>query len=81
MIPARPLMIPAVGKSGPGINSIKSLIEISGLSISAKQPLITSRRLCGGTFVAIPTAIPLAPLTRRLGNLEGRTFGSFSDPS
>ena len=29
-------------------------------------------------MVAIPTAIPVVPLTRRLGNLEGRTVGSFS---
>jgi len=29
-------------------------------------------------LVAIPTAIPDAPLTIRLGYLEGRTVGSFS---
>src|SRR5216117_396511 len=32
-------------------------------------------------FVAIPTAIPLDPFTRRFGNFEGRTRGSFSVPS
>src|SRR5436309_1897393 len=31
-------------------------------------------------FVAIPTAMPLEPLTRRFGNFEGRTSGSFSVP-
>ena len=29
-------------------------------------------------LVAIPTAIPVVPLTRRLGYLEGSTVGSFS---
>ena len=29
-------------------------------------------------FVAIPTAIPVVPFTRRLGYLLGRTAGSFS---
>ena len=33
---------------------------------------------CGGIFVAIPTAIPLVPLTKRLGYLDGSTDGSFS---
>ena len=32
-------------------------------------------------FVAIPTAMPLAPFTRRLGAFEGRTTGSESVPS
>src|SRR5437867_3527093 len=32
-------------------------------------------------FVAIPTAMPLEPLTSRFGNFEGRTRGSFSVPS
>ena len=31
--------------------------------------------------VAIPTAIPLLPFTKRLGNLAGRTTGSFSSSS
>jgi hypothetical protein len=36
----------------------------------------TSMRLCGGTFVAMPTAMPADPLTSRLGNRLGRTTGS-----
>ena len=31
--------------------------------------------------VDIPTAIPVTPLSIRLGNLEGRNSGSFSVPS
>ena len=37
---------------------------------------ITSRRLCGGMFVAMPTAMPVEPLTSRFGNGVGRTVGS-----
>ena len=32
-------------------------------------------------FVAIPTAIPIVPLTRMLGNLLGKTLGSSLLPS
>ena len=39
---------------------------------------ITSPRLCGGMLVAMPTAIPVEPLTSRLGTLVGRTVGSSS---
>ena len=39
---------------------------------------IDSPRLCGGIFVAIPTAIPLVPFTNKLGYLDGKTVGSFS---
>ncbi|MNC25171.1 hypothetical protein D3C75_732480 [compost metagenome] len=51
------------------------------MSISARQPSITSRRLCGGMLVAMPTAIPLEPLTSRLGILVGMTAGICSVPS
>ena len=80
-IPDLPLIIPPVGKSGPGIKTIRSSTEISGLSISAKHALIVSFRLWGGMFVAIPTAIPEEPLASRLGILEGRTSGMISVPS
>ena len=39
-------------------------------------PSHTSFRLCGGIFVAIPTAIPVAPFKRRLGSFAGSTVGS-----
>ncbi|MNW62775.1 hypothetical protein D3C74_409280 [compost metagenome] len=35
----------------------------------------TSTRLWGAMLVAMPTAMPAAPLTRRLGMAEGRTSG------
>ncbi len=55
--------------------SDNSSISISGLSKRATVPSITSPRLCGGMLVAIPTAIPSAPLTKRLGYLAGSTTG------
>ena len=42
----------------------------------ATHPSITSPKLCGGIFVAIPTAIPIEPFTNTLGNLDGKTLGS-----
>ena len=66
-MPCRPRMMPPVGKSGPGTMAIRSSIDSPGLSISAMQASITSPRLCGGMLVAMPTAMPPAPLTRRLG--------------
>ena len=37
---------------------------------------MTSPRLCGGMLVAMPTAMPCAPLTSRFGKPAGRTLGS-----
>ncbi len=42
---------------------------------------MTSPKLCGGMFVAMPTAIPVDPFTSRFGNRAGRTSGSCSSPS
>ena len=38
-------------------------------------PAIVSDRLCGAIFVAMPTAMPEAPLTSSCGNAAGRTSG------
>ena len=40
---------------------------------------MTSPKLWGGMFVAIPTAMPVAPFMRRLGTRLGRTVGSCMD--
>ena len=74
-------MNPAVGKSGPGIISMSSSTVISGFSMVAMSPSTTSQRLCGGMLVAIPTAIPEEPLTRRFGKRQGRTSGSVRESS
>ena len=47
----------------------------------AKQALIISVKLCGGMFVAIPTAIPDEPLINKFGIFVGITDGSDSEPS
>jgi hypothetical protein len=68
MMPCTPLMMPAVGKSGPGMYFISSAdADSSGSSIRARQPSITSPRLWGGMLVAMPTAMPEEPLTSRFG--------------
>ena len=51
------------------------------MSIKCTVASITSPKLWGGIDVAIPTAIPLEPFTKRLGYLEGSTAGSFNDSS
>ena len=45
-------------------------------SMLQMTPSMTSRRLCGGTLVAMPTAMPDEPFTSRLGIGAGRTVGS-----
>jgi hypothetical protein len=37
--------------------------------------------LCGAQLVAMPTAMPLVPLTSRLGMAAGSTLGSISRES
>ena len=75
-MPPLPAIIPPVGKSGPGITSIISSIEQLGLSIIRQNASINSPKLCGGIFVAIPTAIPEDPFINNDGNDEGKTVGS-----
>ena len=58
-----------------------SPVVISGLSTSWMIALTTSRRLCGGMFVAIPTAMPDEPLTTRFGMPAGKTDGSSRESS
>jgi hypothetical protein len=58
------------------MNFINCAMVISGLSICAQMPSMTSPRLCGGMFVAMPTAMPVPPLTSKFGNAAGKTVGS-----
>ena len=79
--PSRPMILPPVGRSGPGTKRIRSSREAAGCLIRWRQACTTSTRLCGAMFVAMPTAMPDAPLTRRLGSAAGSTTGSVSRPS
>ena len=72
---------PPVGKSGPGISASSSSRPASGFFTSSSAAAQTSPALCGGMLVAMPTAIPAAPLASRLGKLAGSTTGSLSSPS
>ena len=80
-IPLRPTMIPLVGKSGPLTCLARPSTSVAGSSIMATTASIVSARLCGGMFVAIPTAIPDEPFTSRFGKRDGRTDGSLRDSS
>ena len=81
LTPCMPYMYAPVGKSGALIYSMSPSVSISGLSMYAQHPSMTSLRLCVGMFVAIPTAMPLPPFTRRLGIFVGITVGSCSESS
>ncbi len=71
----------AVGKSGPLMCFVSWASVASGLSRSSRQALTTSRALCDGMSVAMPTAMPDAPLRRTCGRRDGRRRGSLSVPS
>jgi hypothetical protein len=80
-IPSRPRMMPPVGKSGPFMWVISFSTSTAASSIIATTASIDSRRLCGGMFVAMPTAMPDDPLTSRFGKRDGSTDGSRFDSS
>ena len=84
-MPSRPTISAPLGKSGPLIRSISaswsSSRVASGCSSAHVAPSATSRRLCGGMLVAMPTAMPAEPLTSRLGKRAGSTVGSSERPS
>ena len=73
--------VPPVGKSGPGMCASRSIVDASGCAIRCSAAAHTSPALCGGIEVAMPTAMPAAPLASRFGNAEGRITGSVSTPS
>ena len=67
-----------VGKSGPLIaleQRLEQLLvrRLRVLQATTARRTATSRRLCGGMLVAMPTAMPAEPLTSRFGNRPGRT--------
>ena len=72
---------PPVGKSGPGIYSCSFSKDALGCFIKCNNASHISQMLWGGIDVAIPTAIPWAPLASKFGNAAGRTRGSLPSPS
>ena len=84
-MPSRPTIRPWVGKSGPLTRSMHAVRassgSASGWSSTQKTAAATSRRLCGGMLVAMPTAMPAEPLISRFGMRPGRTSGSWFLPS
>ena len=76
---------PPVGRSGPRMWRISS--STVGRAAVGARPAIQARAassspaLCGGMLVAMPTAMPAAPLASRFGKAAGRTTGSLSLPS
>ena len=70
-----------VGKSGPLMCFISARVVASGSSSSWMQAATTSRRLCGGMSVAMPTAMPVAPFSSMFGTRAGSSAGSSSVPS
>ena len=57
----------SVGKSGPLMCFVSCAMLASGLSSSSRHAATTSRTLCDGMSVAIPTAMPDAPLSSTCG--------------
>ena len=80
-MPARPQIIPPVGKSGAGTRQITFHRATASSASKANTCIDNFAKLWGGTEVAIPTAIPAVPLIRKLGNLLGRITGSTVDSS
>src|SRR3990167_2774882 len=74
-------MIQPVGKSGAGIILNRSSSDKFLFFKTAMQPSTTSVKLCGGIDVAMPTAIPEVPLTKRFGTRDGKITGSTVDSS
>ena len=72
---------PPVGKSGPLMYLHSCALPSSAFSSSRMSAVHTSPRLCGGILVAIPTAMPVAPLIIRFGSCAGSTTGSVLVPS
>ena len=81
MLSLESTMMPPVGKSGPLTHFSSAFDFASGLSIRCSAASQSSAALCGGIEVAMPTAMPCAPLASRFGKPPGSTTGSFDWPS
>ena len=66
------------GSPAPARTSAACGCARSGVSIRCSAASHSSAALCGGIEVAMPTAMPCAPLASRLGKAAGSTTGSSS---
>ena len=66
---------PAAREVGSEDRLAEVVVRELGVLDEALLAATISRRLCGGMFVAIPTAMPAEPFTRRFGRRAGRTVG------
>ena len=58
----------AAGREVGAVDVLDQLLDVElGLVDSAISAAMTSPRLCGGMFVAMPTAMPVEPLIRSCG--------------
>ena len=84
-MPRVPRIVAPVGKSGPLIRCVTAAASssgpASGFASAQRAASATSRRLCGGIFVAMPTAMPSEPFASSAGNRAGSTTGSCVRPS
>ena len=75
-MPSTPQMIPPVGKSGPLMNFINSGMVMSGLSICAQMPSMTSPRLWGGHVGGHADGDAGAAVDEQIWKRGGKTVGS-----
>jgi len=66
--------------AGKAIYAKRKSTVAAGRSTSVTRASTTSLRLWGGMLVAMPTAMPVLPFSRRFGRRAGRTEGSSNSP-
>ena len=82
MSSADEMICPPPGKSGPRMCSSSSAVEDLPFERTiATAAAATSARWCDGISVAMPTAMPDAPLSSTNGSRAGSSSGSVLDPS
>ena len=72
-MPSRP-QIDAAGREIRAGDDLQQLVELTVRACRCTLTIASqiSRRLCGSRLHAMPTAMPVEPLTSRLGNLLGK---------
>ena len=71
-IPSSPMILPPVGRSGPGMNRISSVRPASGWRIRCRRAWTTSTRLCGAQLVAMPDRDAGGAVDQQVGERGGQ---------